>query len=69
MFVKVPCIVVFLVALLTVVEAVTCGEVVSAVAPCLGYLRNGGNPPRFVVMGFKQGLGLSEEEMLIKTNV
>ena len=24
-------------------EAVTCGEVVSAVAPCLGYLRNGGS--------------------------
>ncbi|KAJ9543076.1 hypothetical protein OSB04_022783 [Centaurea solstitialis] len=31
-----------------VAEAVTCGEVVSAVAvaPCLGYLRNGGAPPR-----------------------
>ncbi|KAK1428059.1 hypothetical protein QVD17_16886 [Tagetes erecta] len=51
MFTKVSCIaVLMLVAMLAVttmpkVEAVTCGQVVGAVAPCLGYLRNGGNPP------------------------
>ena len=47
---KVSCAVVLLVVymgLLTPeVEAVTCGQVVGAVAPCLGYLRNGGTPPQ-----------------------
>nr|KAJ0208557.1 hypothetical protein LSAT_V11C500283740 [Lactuca sativa] len=50
MLMKVSCAVVLLVVymgLLTPeVEAVTCGQVVGAVAPCLGYLRNGGTPPQ-----------------------
>ncbi|KAJ0808143.1 putative plant non-specific lipid-transfer protein/Par allergen [Helianthus annuus] len=49
MFIKASCMVALLVVLLTVtvpeVEAVTCGQVVGSVAPCLGYLRNGGSPP------------------------
>nr|XP_043609851.1 non-specific lipid-transfer protein 1-like [Erigeron canadensis] len=35
------------------VEGVTCGEVVSAVAPCLGYLRNGGAPPSVCCSGVR----------------
>ncbi|TRO76387.1 hypothetical protein FKB34_17190, partial [Glycocaulis profundi] len=34
-------------------EGVTCGEVVSAVAPCLGYLRNGGAPPAVCCSGVR----------------
>ena len=50
-------VVVVFVALQTVtvpkVEAVTCGQVVGAVAPCLGYLRNGGNPPPVCCNGIR----------------
>ncbi|KAF5820258.1 putative plant lipid transfer protein/Par allergen [Helianthus annuus] len=57
MFIKAMCMVALLVVLLTVtvqeVEAVTCGQVVGAVAPCLGYLRNGGNPPARCCNGIK----------------
>nr|GEY97505.1 non-specific lipid-transfer protein-like [Tanacetum cinerariifolium] len=49
MFMKLLCVMVMMVVLLALsapeVEAVTCGQVVGAVAPCLGYLRNGGSPP------------------------
>ncbi|KAD0455671.1 hypothetical protein R6Q59_027156 [Mikania micrantha] len=55
---KVWCIVVLLVVLqaLTVreAEAVTCGEVVSAIAPCLGYLRNGGSPTTVCCNGIRE---------------
>ncbi|KAL8214808.1 hypothetical protein R6Q57_004257 [Mikania cordata] len=55
---KVWCIVVLLVVLQAVtvreVEAVTCGEVVSAIGPCLGYLRNGGSPTKACCDGIKQ---------------
>ncbi|GKF47152.1 non-specific lipid-transfer protein-like protein [Tanacetum coccineum] len=48
-FMKLLCVVVMMVVLLALsapeVEAVTCGQVVGAIAPCLGYLRNGGSPP------------------------
>ncbi|TLO70655.1 hypothetical protein FEG37_18550 [Acinetobacter baumannii] len=58
MFMKLSCmVVVMMVVLLALsapeVEAVTCGQVVSAVAPCLGYLRNGGAPPPVCCNGIR----------------
>ncbi|TLM11218.1 hypothetical protein FEC39_18830, partial [Acinetobacter baumannii] len=58
MFSKLSCmVVVMMVVLLALsapeVEAVTCGQVVSAVAPCLGYLRNGGAPPPVCCNGIR----------------
>ncbi|KAK1428066.1 hypothetical protein QVD17_16893 [Tagetes erecta] len=60
MFKKVSCMLVLLVLLVAMttpeVEAVTCGQVTGAIAPCLGYLRNGGNPPKICCDGLKSGL-------------
>nr|AZZ09239.1 lipid transfer protein 4 [Tanacetum parthenium] len=57
MFMKLSCVVVMMVVLLALsaseVEAITCGQVVSAVAPCLGYLRNGGAPSPSCCNGVK----------------
>ncbi|XP_054779104.1 non-specific lipid-transfer protein 1-like [Prosopis cineraria] len=43
---KLACVVVMCVALVgaPLAEAITCGQVTSSVAPCLGYLQKGGNP-------------------------
>lgn len=57
MFTKIHCVVVLVFVLMTSstreVEAITCGQVVSYVAPCLGYLRNGGAPPTVCCNGVR----------------
>ncbi|KAK9057846.1 hypothetical protein SSX86_022684 [Deinandra increscens subsp. villosa] len=45
--------VVFLTSTAPEAKTVTCGQVVGAIAPCLGYLRNGGNPPPVCCNGMK----------------
>ncbi|KAL8214809.1 hypothetical protein R6Q57_004265 [Mikania cordata] len=55
-YIKMSCVIVLVVLLAVTmpkVEAVTCGQVVGAVAPCLGYLRNGGSPPPACCNGIK----------------
>ncbi|TLP29480.1 non-specific lipid-transfer protein [Acinetobacter baumannii] len=54
MMIKVLCVMMaFMVLSAPYTEAITCGEVISKLAPCLGYLRSGGPVPGACCNGVK----------------
>ncbi|XP_071689802.1 non-specific lipid-transfer protein 1-like [Rutidosis leptorrhynchoides] len=58
MVTKLSCVLVLVVTLISLstleVEGVTCNQVVTSIASCLGYLRNGGPPPAVCCAGVKR---------------